>query len=152
MSTIYDWIDDGEYKEGSLDNPDFLKSQARWAAAMCNNKQLTVIIAGGRDIHDYELLKEAIEECQFPIATVVSGGAKGVDALGEKYAEEMNLNLKIFNADWESHGRAAGPIRNRKMAENADALIAIWDGKSRGTKNMIETATKKGLLVYVKRV
>jgi hypothetical protein len=93
---------------------------------------------------------DAIAECQFPIATVVSGGAKGVDALGERYAVEMNLPLHIYEADWEQHGRAAGPIRNRKMAENADALIAIWDGKSKGTKNMIETAEKKGLLVYVK--
>lgn len=111
---------------------------------------MKVIIAGGRDIHDYELVVDAVQESQFDIDTVISGGANGVDALGEKYSEEMNLNLKIFNADWATHGRAAGPIRNRKMAENADALIAIWDGKSRGTKNMIETAQKKGLLVYVK--
>lgn len=113
---------------------------------------MNVIIAGGRDYHNYETLLEAIEEAQFEITTVVSGGAKGVDALGEQYAEEQDLNLKIFRADWETHGRAAGPIRNRKMAENADALIAVWDGKSRGTKNMIETAQKLGLLVYVKRV
>ena len=119
---------------------------------MCNNKHMRVIIAGGREVHDYSKLLEAIDECQFPIATVVSGGARGADALGERYAEEMGLNLKIFRADWETHGRAAGPIRNRKMAENADALIAIWDGESRGTKNMIETAKKLGLLVYVKMV
>ncbi len=111
---------------------------------------MRVVIAGGRNIHNYELVLDAIEESKFNIQTVVSGGAKGVDALGERYAEEMNINLKIFHADWETHGRAAGPIRNRKMAENADAVIAIWDGKSRGTKNMIETAQKKGLLVYVK--
>lgn len=110
-----------------------------------------VIIAGGRDIHDYDLVLDAIEESGFRIDVVISGGAKGVDALGEKYSEEMMLNLTIFRADWQTHGRAAGPIRNRKMAENADALIAVWDGKSRGTKNMIETATKLGLLVYVKR-
>ena len=113
---------------------------------------MKVIIAGGRDYHNYETLLEAITEAQFDITTVVSGGANGVDALGERYADEMNKELNVFNADWETHGRAAGPIRNRKMAENAEALIAIWDGQSRGTKNMIETATKKGLLVYVKRV
>lgn len=119
---------------------------------MCNNKHMKVIIAGGRDYHNYDTLLEAIKEAQFPIATVVSGGAKGVDALGERYANEMNLQLNIYAADWETHGRAAGPIRNRKMAENADALIALWDGQSRGTKNMIETATKKGLIVFVKRI
>ena len=113
---------------------------------------MRVIIAGGRDINDFDILLDAVEESQFEITTVISGGARGVDHMGEIFAEEMNLNLKIFRADWETNGRAAGPIRNRKMAENADALIAIWDGKSRGTKNMIETAKKLGLLVYVKEV
>ena len=112
---------------------------------------MKLIIAGGRDIHDYNLVLSGLEESEFKPTEIVSGGAKGVDALGERYAIEMNLPLHIFEANWEEHGRAAGPIRNRKMAENADALLAIWDGKSRGTKNMIETATKKGLLVYVKR-
>ena len=111
---------------------------------------MKVIIAGSRNIVDYEVVKEAIEESQFTLKTVVSGGAKGVDSLGEQYAEAMNIPLHVYKADWERHGRAAGPIRNRKMAENADALIAIWDGKSRGTKNMIETAQKLKLLVYVK--
>ena len=119
---------------------------------VCNNKQLRVIIAGGRDVHNYDALLEAIAESQFPIATVVCGGATGADTLGERYAMEMNLKITYFFPNWDLHGRAAGPIRNRQMAENADALIALWDGKSRGTKNMIETAEKKGLLVYVKRV
>lgn len=113
---------------------------------------MKVIIAGSRNIVDYEVVKEAIEESQFTLKTIVSGGAKGVDALGEKYADEMNIPLHIYFADWNTHGRAAGPIRNRKMAENADALIAIWDGKSRGTKNMIETAQKLKLFVYVKTI
>ena len=86
------------------------------------------------------------------ITIVVSGGAPGVDTLGEQYADEMNIPVHVYEADWDKHGRAAGPIRNRKMAENAEALIALWDGKSKGTKNMIETATKKGLMVYVKRI
>ena len=111
---------------------------------------MKTIIAGGRDITDYQLVLDAIKESQFAISTVVCGGAKGVDSLGERYATEMNLQLNMFIPDWDTHGRAAGPIRNRKMAENAEALIAVWDGKSRGTKNMIETARKLGLLVYVK--
>lgn len=113
---------------------------------------MRVIIAGGRDFHDYGVLLDAIIECNFNIQTVVSGGAKGVDALGERYAEAADVPLKLYPADWERHGRAAGPIRNAMMAENADALIAIWDGKSRGTKNMIETARKRGLIVYVKEI
>lgn len=113
---------------------------------------MRVIIAGCRHFTDYELVDMAIKESNLDITTVISGGAKGVDRLGEIYAESMNITLHVFEADWERHGRAAGPIRNRKMAENADALIAVWDGKSRGTKNMIETAKKLGLLVFVKLV
>ena len=57
----------------------------------------------------------------------------------------------LYPADWERHGRAAGPIRNEEMAEVSDALIAFWDGKSRGTKSMIEIARRKGLQVAVVR-
>ncbi len=113
---------------------------------------MRVIIAGGRDYDNYDVLLEAINEAQFEIATVVSGGAQGVDALGVRYARETNKPLDIYKADWKAHGRGAGPVRNKKMAENADALIAVWDGQSRGTKHMIDTATGKGLQVYVKRV
>lgn len=82
---------------------------------------------------------------------IISGYASGADALGERYAQERGSLLETFPADWKVHGKAAGPIRNTKMAEVADALIAFWDGKSRGTKNMIDTATKRGLKVAVVR-
>lgn len=113
---------------------------------------MRVIIAGGRDIHDYDLIVSAVNKANFRITAVVSGGASGVDALGERYASEMNLPLHVYFADWKKHGKAAGPLRNAKMAEHADALIAIWDGQSKGTKNMIETAQKRGLAVYVEKV
>jgi hypothetical protein len=106
---------------------------------------MRVIIAGSRTIHRYDILLEMIEECGWNITTVLSGGAKGVDALGERYADEMNIKLEVYPADWKKHGKAAGPIRNRMMAERADGLIAIMDGYSRGTGNMIETAAKLGL-------
>lgn len=110
---------------------------------------MRVIIAGGREIEDYQLLLDAIENADFEITTVISGGARGVDALGERYAIEKNLPLEIFPADWEKYRKAAGPIRNGQMAEAADALIAVWDGKSTGTMNMIDQATEKGLHVYI---
>ena len=104
---------------------------------------------------DYELLKE---KCDFYLQNkkpenivFVSGHASGADALGERYAEERGLQLETYPADWKAHGRAAGPISNAQMADVADALIAFWDGKSRGTKNMIDTATKRGLKVAVVR-
>lgn len=80
---------------------------------------------------------------------IVSGKARGVDTLGELWAERMNIPVDEYPANWDKHKRAAGPIRNSLMADNAEALVAVWDNKSRGTKNMIDTATKKGLLVYV---
>ena len=113
-----------------------------------------VIIAGSRDFADYNLLRE---KCNFflanklPDVTIISGGAKGADRLGEQYARENGLNLKVIPADWKRLRRRAGYIRNQKMADTADALIAFWDGESRGTAHMIQTATDKGLLVRVIR-
>lgn len=101
---------------------------------------MKVIIAGGRDFSDYEVLRE---RCDFFLKTksnieIVSGAAKGADSLGERYANERGYSLTKFPADWDTHGKSAGYIRNAKMAAYADALIAFWDGKSKGTKNMIE--------------
>lgn len=112
---------------------------------------MKTIIAGGRDYHDYGHVRKQLDYFRktHDITEIVSGGAKGVDTLGEQYAEEMNIKLKIFRANWDKNGRAAGPIRNGKMAEYADQLIAVWDGKSRGTKNMIETMHKHKKPVYI---
>ena len=112
---------------------------------------MKLIIAGGRDITDYSLVLSALGESKFNPTEIVSGMASGVDTLAVQYATENNLPLKQFWAEWGFYGKSAGPIRNRQMAEYADALLAIWDGKSRGTKNMIEEATKRNLQVYVYR-
>ena len=111
-----------------------------------------VIIAGTRDFSNYELLRQKCDAIlsakrQDSNIVVVSGTARGADRLGERYARERGYEIRRFPADWDNDGNAAGPIRNAKMADNADALIAFWDGKSRGTRNMIETAEEKGLLV-----
>ena len=114
-----------------------------------------VIVAGCRDFADYELLKE---KCDFYLQNkkpenivIVSGHASGADTLAERYAQERGYELKTFPADWKANGRAAGPIRNAKMASVAHTLIAFWNGKSRGTKNMIDTAKKHNLQVAVVR-
>jgi hypothetical protein len=111
---------------------------------------MKVIIAGSRDIFDYDIVKKAIEESKFEITEVVSGNARGVDSLGERWAYEHKIPVKRFPADWDKHGKAAGPIRNSEMANYSEALIAIWDGSSRGTNNMIDIAKKKNLKVFVK--
>ena len=114
-----------------------------------------VIIAGCRDFNDYELLKEKcdyfLQDEKKEDVVIISGHASGADALGERYAQERGFLLETYPADWKAHGRAASPIRNAKMASVAHALIAFWDGKSRGTKNMIETARKYNLKVAVVR-
>lgn len=110
-----------------------------------------VIIAGGRDFNDMELLTAYCDNVlsRKKNVEIVSGGCKGADRLGEIYSVCRGHTIIPFPADWEKHGKAAGPIRNKQMADYADALIAFWDGKSRGTKNMIDTATEKRLLIRV---
>ncbi len=83
--------------------------------------------------------------------TVVCGKARGADLFGEQYAKERGYAVAYFPADWDKHGKAAGFIRNEQMAQNADALVAFWDGRSRGTRNMIELARRYNLKVRVKR-
>lgn len=115
---------------------------------MATKNTFRVIIAGGRDFNDYSLLKQKCDsflgnkskECQ---VIIVSGTAKGADRLGERYARERGYQVVRYPANWDRDGNSAGPIRNAKMAENADALIAFWNGESRGTYNMIDTAVRR---------
>ena len=111
-----------------------------------------VIIAGTRDFSDYALLCSFADETLAGAEDVeiVSGGARGADALGEQYARERGYALKVFPADWKQWGAAAGPIRNGQMAAYADALIAFWDGKSAGTRDMIRKAEEKGIPVQIR--
>ena len=115
--------------------------------------QARIIVAGGRDFNNYILLSETmdavLERYTLSEVQIVSGCCRGADALGELYAKEHGIPLKRFPADWLAYGKAAGPVRNRKMAEYASegegALIAFWDRKSRGTASMIRLAKKYGL-------
>lgn len=112
-----------------------------------------VIIAGSRDFRDYETLKNKMD---YLLAnrvkegiTVLCGLARGADKLGQKYAKEKGYNVEYYPADWNRFGRAAGYIRNEEMAQNADALIAFWDGKSKGTHHMINLAEKYKLKIRI---
>jgi hypothetical protein len=110
---------------------------------------MRVIIAGSRGIHDYAMVCEAVRRSGFPIRRVISGMAGGVDTLAVRYASENGLPCDRFPAEWSKWGRRAGYRRNARMAEHADALIAVWDGRSPGTRHMIEVATARGLPVFV---
>ena len=109
---------------------------------------MRVIIAGSRNINDYNLVLAAIKHSGFEISEVVSGGCLGVDQLGERWAKENNIPIKRFKADWEKYGKSAGPKRNLQMAKGADALIVVKTAFSRGSLNMMGTATSMGLKVY----
>ena len=113
---------------------------------------MKVIIAGSRKIVDYEILKKAIQESGFEITQIISGGAKGADNLGERYAREMNIPCRVMTANWDFYGLQAGYLRNEDMAKAGEALIALWDGKSKGTRNMISIAKRHGLKIYVKEL
>lgn len=113
---------------------------------------MRTIIAGSRQIWSIPLVEDAIKASGFDITEVISGGCRGVDEIGEAYADSKGIPCRVFPADWNKHGRAAGPIRNAQMAEYAQALIAVWDGVSRGTLNMIREARKRGLKVYIHNV
>jgi hypothetical protein len=113
---------------------------------------MKVIIAGSRDIIDKQVLGSAIADSKWfeQLDEIVSGGARGIDTLGEGFAKEYNIPVKQFPADWDRYGRGAGFIRNEDMARYSDALIAVWDGKSKGTGHMIDCMKKlnKSIFVY----
>jgi len=109
-----------------------------------------VIIAGSRSFDNYEILRHRMDYylqhvLKTAIVNILSGGAKGADALGEKYAKERNLPVQRFLADWNTHGKSAGIIRNCEMAKIADAAVVFWDGKSSGSKHMIDEAKRNPL-------
>lgn len=112
---------------------------------------MKVIVAGSRDGFVAQNVFEAIEQSPFvdKITEIVSGTARGVDRDGEYYARTNNIPIKQFPADWKNLGKSAGYIRNAAMAQYADALIAIWDGKSKGTENMIATMRLMNKPVHV---
>jgi hypothetical protein len=113
---------------------------------------MKTIIAGSRTIIDSAELEKAITLSGFKIDTVLSGGATGPDTLGANWAKANNLPVKYFYPDWKTYGKAAGPIRNSEMITEAQAAIFLWDGISRGTKDCMTKAEKKGIPVYIHRV
>ena len=112
---------------------------------------MTVAIVGGRNFHNRELLFEKMHQAhkKHRFTGVVSGGATGADMLGAHWAEAVGLPLTEHFPDWEKDGKAAAFIRNALIVDDADIIIAFWDGESRGTIDTIKKAKAKGKLVYV---
>ena len=116
-----------------------------------------VVVAGCRNYNNYDEAKTYMDHCLSNIKKenriiIVSGGARGADALGERYAKENRYEIERYYANWDRYGKSAGPIRNKLMAEKSDYVICFWDGKSRGTKSMIEFAQELNKPLKVKKV
>lgn len=133
-------------------------------------KQMRIIVAGGRDFDNYEGMERELSKYLCEVLsttdindksqiTFVSGRARGADTLGEQFAHNNGYNVKLFPADWNKFGKRAGFLRNEEMAKYASedkenikgVLFAFWDGKSKGTKNMINLGYIYGLIVHVCR-
>jgi threonine/homoserine efflux transporter RhtA len=114
---------------------------------------MKVIIAGSRGITEYGIVALAVALSGFEVTEVVSGTARGVDLLGERWAALNGVPVAKFPADWTRLGKRAGHERNWEMARYAEALIAVWDGHSAGTKSMIKIAEREQVMpIYVHRV
>ena len=117
---------------------------------------IRIVIAGSRGFENYALLEQTLDRIldkQIEPVELVSGHAKGADLLAERFAKENDLPIHIIKPDWKTYGRAAGPIRNRQMLDYAmeelSLVVAFWDGKSKGTKNTIDTAKSLGIPVEI---
>lgn len=123
-------------------------------------EEIRIIVAGSRDFDDYKLLKLKLKEyiggldiVDLSQIVIISGTARGADTLGEHFAYDYGITIRRFPAKWDELGKRAGWVRNAEMAKYAaekhGVLFAFWNGKSRGTKNMIDLANRYGLEVHV---
>lgn len=112
---------------------------------------MKLIIAGSRCFEDYEKLCKEVDEVADwnPITEILCGEAKGADSLGRRYAEDRGIKVSSYKPDWKVYGRAAGIRRNQRMAQDADALIAFWDGQSKGTWNMVQNMRDKFVKIVI---
>lgn len=110
---------------------------------------MKVLVCGSRHFNDKELLHSVLDKIN--ITTIIQGEARGADTMGREYAEERRLNCLSFPAEWDKHGKRAGPIRNYQMLKEGkpDLVVAFLAPNSRGTKHMIEIAQKAGVPVEI---
>lgn len=117
-------------------------------------ERFQVIVAGSRGFSDQALMDTKLDHyfAGLKPTAIISGGARGADSMGEAYAKSRDIPVLRFPAQWDKYGRRAGYLRNAQMLEVADALVAFWDGSSRGTKHMIDISKAKGIQVRVVKI
>lgn len=108
---------------------------------------MKLAVVGTRTFERAELVSAYLDRCrrEQPDLVIVSGGARGADRLAAEYARRHHLDLVLFHADWQAHGRRAGALRNKQIVDAAEALVAFWDERSPGTKISLEMAVRKGI-------
>ncbi len=107
---------------------------------------MKLAVVGSRSFDDYEFLKKILD--YHPCTQIISGGARGADTLAKRYAVEHGIPIIEFIPDWDIHGKSAGFLRNEKIVQACDELIAFWDGESRGAKHSITLAENASKPVY----
>ncbi|MGA9918755.1 MAG: SLOG family protein [Paraburkholderia sp.] len=143
---------DGQIAPAFINAPSNCILPYRWQILLRKTETPRVIVAGSRDFTNYRLLRAKLDYFTggFTVQpAIVSGCARGADALGEQYAKRRSLEIVRFPAEWDCFGKSAGMLRNARMAWASSHLVAFWDGASPGTCNMIETAKAEGLAVRV---
>ena len=149
LTHYYYYGDQSSYKIIIPDNNKWVISYIEDIRKYLNNKALKLIIAGSRSIEDYDKLKDIFNTLPYPVIEIVDGMARhGVDMLGVKLANELSIPLKEFPADWDKYKKPAGMIRNKEMSVYANGLLALWNGVSPGTKDIINRMKKKKLIVH----
>jgi hypothetical protein len=113
---------------------------------------MKLAVVGSRTFNDYSLLERTLLRVRTPITEIVSGGARGADSLAARWAHVHGVPLKEFLPDWKKYGKSAGFRRNREIIEYADAMLAFWDGISRGTKHDIDLAIELGKPYHAIRI
>lgn len=108
---------------------------------MSNKK---IMVCGSRTINDEKLIFSKLDDVliNYPNMVLISGNAKGVDSISEKWAKSHDIQIELYKPDWQKYGRAAGIIRNKLMVENSDFVVVFWDGISKGTKSDIDFCKK----------
>lgn len=116
-------------------------------------KPFKLLLAGGREFYDYDMFRYKVDFLTQNKTNIeiISGGAMGADTLAEKYAKEKGYPLTVIKADWNTHAKAAGAIRNAELVKLANAAIYFWDGTSRGTLDCMKKAKAKDIPMKVVR-
>jgi len=112
---------------------------------------MNIAIVGSRGFTSYAYLEKSLEIYFGFIDKIISGGATGADSLGARYAKEHDIPLQVFLPDWKTYGNSAGFLRNEKIVEAADVVVAYWDGESHGTRHSINLgrAMQKPVLIFL---